>query len=73
MTIQPGTRVAYRAAFLRSIQDYSHRRAALRGVVRELADLDVVVLATVQWDGGPEQRENVKNLIPADRLHLEPA
>lgn len=64
-----GDRVAYTAAFLRSIGDYSSESASHRGAVTRI---DGAPLIEVQWEGGKKQLVNTNNLILADRIHLEP-
>jgi hypothetical protein len=73
-----GDRAAYRAAFLRSIADYSHASASKRGTVTALqlqlwADVDGPWLVEVTWDHGEVSTVNTANLIHADAIHLEPA
>ena len=73
---QIGDRVAYKAAFLRSIMDYSHASASRRGTVVALTsvskDLDLVDIEG--WNGRGERNGRVlsSDLILADRIHLEP-
>lgn len=73
-----GQRVAYRAAFLRSIMDYSYDSASLRGTIKGLEILytshDMPRVVLVKWDGITKSSRVLEcNLIAADRIHLEPA
>lgn len=69
---EPGMRVAYRGGFLRSIGDYSHKRASMRGVVSN-KPVAFPHLVDILWDGETETRPcNLANLWPVDGLHLEP-
>lgn len=73
-----GDIVAFRAAFLRSISDYSHASASRRGAVIDLHPIapgvDLVVIDGAQWAGDPGAYCRVlsTNLVRADRIHLEP-
>lgn len=73
-TINVGDRVAYRAAYMRSIGSYSYDLASRRGVVKSvvipLHNGHAVV--AVHWDDGFGANINTANLIRADKLHLEP-
>jgi hypothetical protein len=73
-----GDRVALRAAFLRSIMDYSHASASRRGEVigiEPMGKWQLVEIYGVQWAGDPKRSFKVLscNLVHADRIHLEPA
>lgn len=71
--IAAGDRVAFRAAFLRSIFDYSHDSASKRGTVTETPlAMGERALCRVAWDNGTIQTVLDCNLIHADRIHLEP-
>lgn len=70
-----GDRIAYRAAFLRSIVDYSAASAERRATVLDAnpAGLGAPFLE-IQWDDrGAPSLINVNNVLLADRRHLEPA
>lgn len=72
-TINIGDRVAYRAAFLRSIGDYSGYSASKRGTVTAIVfPLHSGALLSVAWDDGFKSNVNSNNLIRADCIHLEP-
>ena len=64
-------RVAYAAKFLRSIFDYSHERASLRGTVMHVEDRYAPYLVYVEWDDGTARYVCAANLVAADRIHLE--
>lgn len=76
-----GDRVAYRAAFLRSIGDYSYDSASMRGTVVEVDPKPFrpgVQYMKVQWDGAELAYESSygvlsTHILLADRIHLEPA
>ena len=74
-----GTRVKYAAKFLRSVGLYTGPLALASGEVVGLAQLSPgCVLADIRWEKGrgdniAPDRVNVKNLVRADRVHLEPA
>lgn len=68
-----GDRVAYRAAFLRSIGDYSYDMAQRRGVVLDATELHKHQLLQVLWGDGRKGGVLSCNVILADRIHLEPA
>jgi hypothetical protein len=70
---EQGDRIAYRAAFLRSIGDYSHASASRRGVVLNAHPAAWSHLLDVQWDDGSSSPVNAANVLLADRVHLEPA
>jgi hypothetical protein len=50
--LKVGDRVAYSAKFLRSVADYSHRSASMRGAVLDLRPLphSANQLVGVKWD-----------------------
>lgn len=67
-SIEVGSRVAYKAQFLRDTGDYSHARSSLRGTVMGVND----GLVTVKWSGVNGYRNVwIGNLVPADHIHLE--
>lgn len=72
----PGTRVKWAAHFLRSIADYSHASASrtgtvLDGMINSYSPTFHIVL--VKWDDREEvDGVNCSNLIPANKIHLEP-
>jgi hypothetical protein len=67
-----GDIVAYRAAFLRSILDYTYASASKRGAVTAIIPIARgVSLVTVGGDFGG-CRILSTNLILASRIHLEP-
>ena len=69
-----GSRVAFRASFLRSIGDYSHAAASRRGTVVGLQGLGINTLVLVGWDEAEYPSGALAcNLILADRIALEPA
>jgi hypothetical protein len=68
-----GDRIAYRAAFLRSIGDYSHASASRRGTVMNAHPSAWPHLLDVQWDDGHASPVNASNVLLASRIHLEPA
>lgn len=80
-----GDRVAYRAAFLRFLLDYSYASASRRGtVVDPEAFPGDPHFVRIQWDdkhrvgagvGDGETTTIIctRNIIHADRIHLEPA
>ena len=80
--ITVGSRVAFKAAFLRSTGQITGWVPFARGAVVELETLSPgCTLAKIQWDdrrrfaGEPapaQSRVNVANLIREDRIHLEP-
>lgn len=61
-TLKPGDRIAYKAAFLKSIGgDYNLSRA--RGVIAKLVPLGQATLAEIDWENGDfPKRVNVKNI-----------
>jgi hypothetical protein len=68
--IKNGDRVAYARKFLRSVGAITHDIASRRGTV---LDADGV-LVRVRWDDTRKPAPVLKsNLVPANRLHLEPA
>lgn len=72
-----GTRVRYAKDFLRSIADYSRESAQRTGTIQP----DPIQtygptfhIIKIQWDGETEIGSvNCSNLVPENRLHLEPA
>lgn len=75
-TFRNGDRVAYRAAFLRSIGDRTHATASRRGtVIKPEAYPGWKSFAAVRWDDRSDAEPtpvNVTNLVLANRHHLEP-
>ena len=73
-----GDRVAYRAAFLRSIFDYSHDTASRRGTIQAIERLysrhNMPRVISVLWDDRTQPSNVLEcNLIAPDKIHLEPA
>jgi hypothetical protein len=73
-----GDRIAYRAAFLRTIADYSYgsasRRGTIKGIERLYTSYDMPRVISVQWDDRDAPSNVLEcNIIRADRIHLEPA
>jgi hypothetical protein len=71
--ISVGDTVAYSRRFLRSISAFTGEMPRARGRVVAISQLGKdVTLAAVEWNT-PELpgRVNVKNLVRADRIHLE--
>ena len=62
--MKTGDRVAYKAAFLRSIGAYTGDLPAGRGTITEIEPCGTLQLARVRWDRGLDlpTRINVKNL-----------
>lgn len=77
--ITAGTRVAYSLAFVKSAAGTPGVSAAMRGQVLSVQKVlqgQGWTRATVCWELGPNEVQlmgvNVKNLWPADQLHLQP-
>ena len=71
-----GTIIKFSAHFLRSIGDYSHasanRKATITGPIKSYSDTFHVV--PIRWsDETEDSAVNCSNIIPADKIHLEPA
>lgn len=67
-----GDRVCFSRAFLRNTGQITGRVPFLTGHIVSLEDLgDNLVIASIHWDDDFYGRVNVKNLIRADRKHLE--
>ena len=66
-----GDKVALKAAFLRSISDFSFEAASKRGTVIEIIPIakGVDLIGLAGWGGSG--RVLSTNLILADRIHLE--
>ena len=78
LKIAPGMQVAYALAFVNSAAGTPGVSAALRGPVISIHKVlqgQGSIQATVCWDLGPNKVRlmgvNVKNLWPADQLHLQ--
>lgn len=68
-----GTHVAYSRDFLRSTGQITGDAPFLRGEVVDIVNINPLRLALVKWDGFEEPKTiNIKNLIPVNRIHLEP-
>ncbi|MFO0876541.1 MAG: hypothetical protein U0840_04140 [Gemmataceae bacterium] len=65
IAVKVGDRVAVSARWLRSTAQYTGEICFARGTVTELRDLGGLTIASVAWDGSPEdvpERMNVRNL-----------
>ena len=68
-----GDKVAMSAAFLRSIGDYSHDSASMRGTVVGLIPFGARTLVRIKWCRWRATTSVLDcNLIHANRIHLEP-
>lgn len=72
--IKVGDKVAYSAAFLRSISCFAGDLPQGRGTVRELEILSAeITLAVIDWHGADlPNKVNVRNLITVNALGREP-
>jgi hypothetical protein len=68
-----GDRVAFAAAFCRSIMDFTvrgHMRGTVVGIGIEVrAGVNLIL---IDWDDGQHASVLSTNLVHADRIHLEP-
>lgn len=70
-----GTRVKWAAKFLRSIGDYSHvsasRTGTITGEIKSYSPTFHVI--PIKWDDEQDAGSvNCANIVPADKIHLEP-
>lgn len=71
--IKVGSRVCFSRAFLRNTGQFTGPVPFLTGSVVSLENLGGdLVIAFIRWNDDVYGRVNVKNLILADRKHLEP-
>lgn len=71
--IEIGMRVKFARTFLQSTGQFTGWAPFAKGRVIALDTLcPELTIATVRWGDADPSRVNVKNLWPADRIHLEP-
>lgn len=76
--LQVGDRVAYSAKFLRSIGDYSHQSASMRGTVQGLRPMahSKNVLVKIKWDNDDDELRAGAlscNLVRVEKIAAESA
>jgi hypothetical protein len=74
-SLNVGDRVAYSAKFLRSICDYSHDSASMRGTVTKLTSYGhSCMIAGIKWDNDNDELRagaNVANLVRVANIAAE--
>lgn len=63
MSINVGSKVRFKGAFLKSIGAYTGTLGQAKGTVTSLKELGSLRIAQIKWEDGEESGANVSNLI----------